>query len=168
VLVISRIEGYRSELHDAEDFRDIWEIVKDSVKDVLQQYRVGMMLFLDDLHLHVGAYHQVGTNNIVMNRVLLEVVESTVQDSLRINAFIYHILLHEYLHALGYISEREVKALVRQVSNACFGSQHVVTQLANEGPWTVLQNIPLRSFQMPKRMIEIVKDFESSNQNYIA
>ena len=142
--------------------------MKDTVKDELQQYRVGMMLFLDDLHLYVGAYHQVGTNNIVMNRVLLEVVESTVHDPLRVNAFIYHILLHEYLHALGYINEREVRSLVRQVSNACFGSQHVVTQLANEGPWTILQNIPLRRFQVPKRMIEIVKDFDSSNQNYIA
>jgi hypothetical protein len=142
--------------------------VKDSVKDVLHQYRVGMMLFLDDLHLQVGAYHQVGTNNIVMNRVLLEVVESTIHDPLRVNAFIYHILLHEYLHAVGYISEREVKSLVRQVSKACFGTQHVVTQLANAGPWSILQNIPLRPFQVPKRMIEIVKDFDSSNQNYIA
>lgn len=142
--------------------------MKDSVKDVLQQYRVGMMLFLDDLHLQVGAYHQVGTNNIVMNRVLLEVVESTIHDPLRVNAFIYHILLHEYLHAVGYINEREVKSLVRQVSNACFGTQHVVTQLANAGPWSILQNIPLRPFQVPKRMIEIVKDFDSSNQNYIA
>jgi hypothetical protein len=127
-----------------------------------------MMLFLDDLHLQVGAYHQVGTNNIVMNRVLLEVVESTIHDPLRVNAFIYHILLHEYLHAVGYISEREVKSLVRQVSKACFGTQHVVTQLANAGPWSILQNIPLRPFQVPKRMIEIVKDFDSSNQNYIA
>ncbi|MCW4041030.1 MAG: hypothetical protein NWE83_09810 [Candidatus Bathyarchaeota archaeon] len=142
--------------------------MKDSVKDVLQQYRVGMMLFLDDLHLQVGAYHQVGTNNIVMNRVLLEVVESTIHDPLRVNAFIYHILLHEYLHAVGYINEREVKSLVRQVSKACFGTQHVVTQLANAGPWSILQNIPLRPFQVPKRMIEIVKDFDSSNQNYIA
>ena len=164
---ITNISLYRKRLEEASDFRGVWEIVKDSVKTVLDQYRVSMMLFLDDLPLRMGAYHQVGTNNIVMNRVLLEVVEAATDNRVLANAFVYIILLHEYLHALGYIREADARALVREVAREAFGLDHVVDQLAILGPWSILKGIPLDLVQGPKRVMEVVKGFERASQDYI-
>jgi hypothetical protein len=163
-----KVLSYRERLEKARSYGEVWVIVKDSVRDVLNQYRVGMMLFLDDLPPQLGAFHPVGTNNIVMNRALLRVVESSAASRVTVNAFIYSILLHEYLHALGYLRESEVKPLVLKVSLECFGSDHIVSELASAGPWSVLGGIPLGSFSSPKRVIEIVKDFEEPSNRYIA
>jgi len=142
--------------------------VKDSVKEVLKQYRVGMMLFLDDLPLQLGAYHPVGTNNIVMNRALMDIVQVATENRVVVNAFAYSILLHEYLHAIGYLSEAQVRPLVVRVSEECFGPEHVAAQLARAGPWSILKGVPLDAVQAPRRVMEIVKDFERSSQRYIA
>ena len=44
-----KVEVYRSRIDKAKGFSEVWEIVKDTVKDSLGEYRVGMLLFLDDL-----------------------------------------------------------------------------------------------------------------------
>lgn len=160
-------EQYRLRLDRAEGFSEVWEIVKDSVKDSLGEHRVGMMLFLDDLPLRLGAYHPLGTNNIVLNRALVNIVEAATQTRRLLNAFIYSLLVHEYLHALGHVPEREVRPLVYQVSKYCFGEDHIVTRLAEKSPWAILRGIPLSRIEAPKRVIEIVKDFERTNQKYI-
>lgn len=159
---------YADKLEAALDFRGVWELVKASVKDVLHRYRAGILLFLDDLPLRLGAYHQVGTNNIVLNRALLDLVEDATRDHTTVNAFVYSLLLHEYLHALGYLQEADVRPLVQEVSEACFGPDHVVTRLAHAGPWSLLQHLPLDAVQGPRRVIAIVRDFEDTTTSYIA
>ncbi len=91
----SHVEAYRSKLDRAKDFNDVYEIVKDTVKRSLGRYRVGLMLVLDDLPIQVGAYHSVGSNSIVMNRLFLQIIQATASSRLVINSFIYTILLHE-------------------------------------------------------------------------
>ena len=163
----ARIDKYRSSIDRARGFSEVWEIVRDTVRDALGEHRVGMMLFLDDLPLQVGAYHRLGTNNIVLDRTLVQIVEAATQSKRLVNAFVYSLLVHEYLHALGHIPEGEVRPLVYQVSRDCFGEEHVVTRLAEKSPWALLKGIPLSRIEAPKRVIEIVKDFEKTNQSYI-
>jgi hypothetical protein len=164
----SRVNDYRPRLDSAEGYGEVWEIVKDTVKNSLGKHRVGMMLFLDDLPLRLGAYHSLGTNNIVLNRTLVNIVEATTKSRRLINAFVYVLLLHEYLHALGYVRESKVRRLVYQISRESFGESHVVSRLAEAGPWSLLKDIPLDTIEVPKRVMEIVKDFEKANQRYIA
>ena len=159
---------YRERLEAVRDFGTVWEIVKDAVKAVLHQYRVGIMLFLDDLPLQLGAYHPVGTNNIIMNRQLLEVVARNVEAPLKVNAFAFNILLHEYLHTIGYLREGEVRALVYKISRACFGEDHEVTRLASAGPWSTLKAVPFTTQPESKRGMEIVRDFDNSACCYIS
>lgn len=166
--ITDRVAKYRQRLLAANSYGKVWEIVKDSVMDILRKRRPGMMLFLDDLPFNLGAYHPVGTNNIVMNRALLKLIEAATDNPLFVKAFVYSVLLHEYLHALGYLGEGEVRPLVVAISEACFGYDHVVTRLAKEGPWALLRGIPLDGIQASKRVMEIVKDFERSSQTYIA
>ena len=85
------------------------------------------MLFLDDLPLQLGAYYPIGTNNIVLNRSLVEIVEASVCSKQTVNALVYNLLLHEYLHALGEYSEAEVRRMVVEVASKCFGEQHIAT-----------------------------------------
>jgi hypothetical protein len=164
---MSGLDENRRRLDDAEGYSAVWEVVKDNVRAVLNKQRRGMMLFLDDMPLRLGAYHPMGTNNIVLNRALVQLVEATATSKKLLNAFVYTLLLHEYLHALGYVREADVRPLVYRVSKACFGEEHVATRLAELGPWSILQGLPLDALRAPKRVIEIVKDFETSNQRYI-
>jgi hypothetical protein len=161
----SKSEGkFASRLDNAENYSQVWQIVKDTVEFAQGKKREGMMLFLDDLPLQLGAYYPVGTNNIVLNRSLVEIVESSVSSKPTVNALIYNLLLHEYLHALGELSEFEVRRMVVQVAKKCFGEQHIATVLACKSPWVLLKDVPLGPFNAPKRVMEIVKDFEKTGK----
>jgi len=162
-----QIAEYRSRIDKAQGYSEVWEIVKDSVKDSLGEHRGAMMLFLDDLPLQLGAYHPLGTNNIVLNRALVQIVEAATNSEKLVNAFAYSLLVHEYLHALGHVPEAEVRPLVYEVSRSCFGEDHVTTELAKKSPWALLKGLPLGRVEAPRRVIEIVKDFEKSTQRYI-
>jgi len=160
----SSVEGFRNRLEKAESYSQVWEIVKDSVEFSLDRRRGGMMLFLDDLPIQLGAYHPLGTNNIVLNRTLVQIVESALQSKRVVNALIYNLLLHEYLHALGGFSELEVRQLVYEVTKKCFGEDHIITLIAKKSPWALLRGIPLEGVNVPKRVMEIVKDFEKTDK----
>jgi hypothetical protein len=162
-------QTYGSKLDEAQGFGEVWELVKETVRNTLGKRRVSMMLFLDDLPLHVGAYHPLGTNNIVLNRAIIEIVEGVTKSRSIVNAFVYTLLLHEYLHALGYIPESEVHSLVYQVSKESFGGNSIVSQIARRGLRYILENIPLHKIPTPsKRAVEIVRDFDKTNHAYIS
>jgi hypothetical protein len=157
-------EEYRRRLDNAADYSEVWELVKDTVEHVFHNRRGSMMLFLDDLPIQLGAYHPLGTNNIVLNRVLVQIVEIAIDNKKMVNALIYNLLVHEYLHALGEVSEVKVRSLVLEVCKRSFGDDHIATQLAIKSPWSLLKGIPLDAVNVPKRVMEIVKNFEKSGE----
>ncbi len=161
------IRSYSLELEGAKGYGEVWEIVKDTVKNFLGKGRIGMMLFLDYLPLNLGAYHPVGTNNIVLNKSLVEIVAAATKTKLEVNAFIYTLLAHEYVHALGYLSEAEARHLVYQISRFSFGKNHLATRLARRSPWSLLKGVPIDGLTIPKSGMEVVKDFEKPKQDYI-
>ena len=165
---ISTEEEYQERLDHAKGFGDIYEIVKETVKRSLGEYRVGMMLYLDDLPLHLGAYYTVGTNNIVLNRNILNIIETSTQSSQTVNAFVYNILLHEYLHALGYLREIEVKELIQKITEESFEETYIATELGRNGPWSIIKDVPINMVETPKRLREVVKNFEKTETRYIA
>jgi len=160
-------ERFRSRLDNAKSYGEVWDIVKDSVKFSLHRRRGGMMLFLDDLPIQLGAYHPLGTNNIVLNRRLVQIVEAALKSKRVVNALIYNLLLHEYLHALGKYSEFDVRSLVYAIARKCFGEDHVATVVAKKSPWALLKGIPVEAVNAPKRVMEIVKDFEKADKYVI-
>ena len=155
-------------LDHAKGFGDVYEIVKETVKRSLGEYRVGMMLYLDDLPLQLGAYHPVGTNNIVLNRSILNIIEASTKSRQTVNAFVYNILLHEYLHALGYLRERKVRQLIQKITEESFEETHIATELGRNGPWSILKDVPINMFKTSKRLREVVKNFEKTDTRYIA
>jgi len=68
---------------------------------------------------------------------------------------------------LGYVKEPAVRQLVYKISRESFGEDHIATHMARRGPWTILRGLPIDKVEAPKRLIEVVKDFERTNQRYI-
>lgn len=160
----SAVEDYQDRLDKATDYGEIWKIVKETAKTSLNKQRSSMMLFLDDLPIQLGAYHTVGTNNIVLNRTLIRIVETVADSKKTVNALVYNLLLHEYLHALGEFSEYQVREMVYAIAKKCFGENHLATVIAKKSPWALLKDIPLEAINVSKRVIEIVKGFEKTDK----
>jgi len=124
--------GHESELAKAKDMADIFEVVKSAVKQATGMERSGLMLALANLgggmEGFVGAFYPVATNIIVMNNLPLRRIRETDPDLYK--PYVFHILLHEYLHALGIIDEVAVRKKVLEVSERTFGREHPVTQFA--------------------------------------
>jgi hypothetical protein len=157
-------QQFCSSLDKAKSYAEVWKIVKETAFFAVGKRRDSMMLFLDDLPLQLGAYFPVGTNNIVLNRALVEIVEASMSDKPTVNSLIYNLLLHEYLHALGDLSEIGVRRQVVEVAKKSFGEQHIATVIACKSPWVLLKDIPIGPFSAPKRVMEIVRDFEKTSR----
>src|SRR3972149_6387681 len=114
-----------AKLEECDNLADIFELVKDSVKKFLGQHRAGLMLGLANLGMRrgsfVGAFHPIGSNIIVMYKSPFDVALRPT-DKKVFNAYCFHLLLHEYLHALGYVSEEEVRDLVHRICGVASGA----------------------------------------------
>ncbi|MFC1803855.1 hypothetical protein ACFL0D_07830 [Thermoproteota archaeon] len=124
-------------------------------------HRVGLMLFLGNLPIRVGAFHPMGTNDIVINRRLLGSVLSLKQKS-----NVFAILVHEYLHSLGYLDERRVRRLTYRICQENFGKNHPTVEAALTGPWAELTDKDFQEIE-PELNLEMVKDFERIEGDYI-
>jgi len=159
--------NFVEKLNECSDFRSIFELVKSAVENTIGKKRVGLVLGLTDLPSFVGAFHQVGSNFIVMNKRLLNEVLETGNAKL-INAYIFHILLHEYIHSLGFLNEQETSILTYEISKKFFGEEHPTTLIARYGIGYFLSSIERIEFNEPEEIesIEIIEDIETDNLSY--
>src|SRR5207237_10575686 len=65
---------------------EVFQLVKRSVKTSIGRRRTGLMLGLADLPDYIGAFHQMGSNFIVMNRSLLDQITHLAKYRRYINA----------------------------------------------------------------------------------
>ena len=157
-------------LENAKGLADIFEVVKMAVRESLGQSRGGLMLGLADLGNHpsgwFGAFYPVGTNIIVMNKIpLLRIKESSPE---LYKPYAFHVLMHEYLHSLGYLDEGLVRKKVYEVTRSVFGDSHLTTQIAADTttyvPHLVYPNI---AWQPEELNIELVEGFDRGSVSYI-
>jgi len=152
---------------------DTFEEVKEVVRQKEKRTRAGLMLGLQELgatlNVFIGAYYPVSSNIIVMNKTpLRRIIETNPQ---LIKPYGFHILLHEYIHSLGFLDEEITRLKTYEISKKHFGEEHIITQLSTNikkffpnlvypiHGWIPLKNIP---------PIEIVQGFDKSNtENYI-
>lgn len=155
-------------LDQCRDFGDVFELVKKSAERSLGRRRAGLMLYLAKLPSHIGAFHTMGTNGIVMNRTTLDAITHSARSLREINCYVYSILLHEYLHALGYVAEQEVRKLVYDISLETFGPDHPATQIASKGPSAILPGLSYDEVPTKAPDLEVVPDLERTSQRYIS
>jgi len=131
-MTVNGITSFHSRLDSADDLADIFEIVKLAVRKTTGRERSGLMLGLANLgggpQGFVGAFYPVATNIIVMNNLPLRRIKET--DPALYKPYVFHILLHEYLHTLGIIDESATRRKTLDISLRLFGKDHPVTQFA--------------------------------------
>ena len=125
-----KLQDNRRALSSAEGFDTIFEMVKAATERSTGLHRAGLTLVLGDIPNDVGAYHEMGSNAIVMNRNLLRIVEKLSRSRGRRNSYVFMILLHEYLHSLGYTSDRQVRQLGRRIADEYLGKKHLASEMA--------------------------------------
>lgn len=158
---------FATRLDSCNGFPCIFELVKSAVKRTTGKGRVGLILGLSNLPTHIGGLHQLGSNFIIMNKKPLNAVIDTGNKKL-INAYVFHILLHEYIHSLGYVNEQEVQIITHTITEDVLGPDHLATKIARYGIGFITANLGgmTRQEQKPDRGIEIVRDVETDNLNY--
>ena len=160
---------FKKELEKAKEFPDIFEIVKESVRIVLNKSRAGLELGLAEIgntpQGFLGAYYVGGSNMIVMNQTPLRRIQETNQDLMK--PYIFTVLLHEYVHSLGFFNENETRQITADVACRTFGKSHVVCQMASN----INQFFPNLVYPegAPSFLskVELVKDFDKSSIRYI-
>lgn len=158
-------------LDQANTMPEIFEVVKEVVRRHLKKERSGLMLGLSNLGggtgYLVGGFFQVAGNMIVMNRLPLARIQET--DPRLYKPYIFHILLHEYIHSIGYLDEASTRPLVHDISRSEFGEEHVVTDLAR-GWQKYMPNLvyPVVGWEPEGGFsVEVVRGFDPDSTSYI-
>jgi hypothetical protein len=117
------------------DYDAVFRVVRGAVRRALGIERPGLGLGLSNLPPQLGAYWQVTGNLIVLNENLVETMRAHARSPVELNSFVYVILAHEYLHALGYLDERAVRQVTAHVTRTAFGAEHPATRMAEGDLW---------------------------------
>lgn len=152
---------------------DTFEEVKSVVQKHQNRSRAGLMLGFQELGASlrgfIGAYFPVASNIIVINKTPLRRITQTKPSLLQPYGF--HVLLHEYIHSLGFLDEDITKQLTYEISKKHFGQKHIITELAtNMEKYFPNLVYPIHGWRPQKQFppIEIIQGFDRSNtHNYI-
>ena len=162
---------YEKRIQDAKSIAEIFSIVQDIVKKYLKEDQAGLLVGISDLGIggqgFIGAYYSLSGNMIILNKKPLMRILQT--NPYLYNYYVFHVLLHEYLHAIGSLNEAQTRQLTYEISNHFFGQNHVLTQLASNME-KFLPNVtyPGITFQPPETLdIEFVLGIDRKNLNYI-
>ncbi|MDA4124181.1 MAG: hypothetical protein OK438_01830 [Thaumarchaeota archaeon] len=157
----------RRRLAATEGFDAIFEMVKSATELSLGMHRAGLTLVLGDIPNSVGAYHEMGSNAIVMNRNLLRIVQKLSRSGVKRNSYVFMILLHEYLHSLGYTDDRQVRNLSRQIASEYFGGKHPAGEMAVMPLNKFFPDLGKYAVFRDKGEYETIRKFDSSSTPYI-
>jgi hypothetical protein len=158
----------RGKLASAEGFDEVFELVKKAVDQVLGVHRAGLTLVLGDIPNQVGAYHEMGSNAIVMNRNLMKIVWRSTRSRNRRNAYTFMILLHEYLHTLGFADDAQVRELSRKITDVYIGKGHIAGEMAVAPLDRFFPEVSQFAMFRDNGSFETVRKFDSSSTSYIA
>jgi len=163
--------NFHTRLENAKTLADIFEVVKASVWESQRKSRAGLMLGLANLGNHpqgfFGAFYPVGSNVIVMNKIPLERIKETRPELYK--PYIFHVLLHEYMHTLGYLSESGVRVMVLEITRSVFGEEHLATRIAADTTHFFKNLVyPNAAWQPDDMNLELVEGFDRGSTSYIA
>ena len=154
-------------INERMSYDSIFMTVKKVVKSVTGQERAGLGLALSNLPSGLGAFWQVGGNYIVMNELLIDAMEKIAKNNLKFNSFIFTILIHEYLHSIGYYDESEARKMSHFVTKRHFGEQHPATVMSSDDLWRIFPQLRYIPGGDGSSM-RIISKFDTDATSYIA
>ena len=162
---------FTRKLDQAQNLSDLFELVKRAVEAVLGRTRAGLMLALADLGNHpqgfLGAFYPIASNVIVMNKVPLLRIQET--NPALYKPYAFYVLLHEYLHSLGFVDERVCREQSHRILETLFGMDALVTQISGDTT-RFFPNLvfPDAAWQPSELSLEFVRGFDRGSASYIA
>ncbi|MHA2036182.1 MAG: hypothetical protein ACW98X_07100 [Promethearchaeota archaeon] len=125
----------------------IFEQVKEDVRKIYGKKRAGLSLGLVEMGMYkggfIGGMHFSPGTDIVMNKTPLKILLEQQPYEI-IWAYTYHILLHEYIHALGALNEMICRDITLRISEAIFTEDdHPAIILAKKGIGAYFPNLHL-------------------------
>jgi hypothetical protein len=168
---------YRERISHVKDFNDAFELVKMAVNEKFKMHRAGLSLILQGLPNNLGAYHILGSNMIILNRKILDIIRLSKSNE-GYNSYLFMVLAHEYIHSFGIVDEIEVRNMTYDLCKSLLGEDHVASIMARYQPWAVFPELNIyennnntdstkisnNSFE---KNFEIVKNFDETTQTYI-
>ena len=70
-----REQHYGNKILQLADFNQAFELVKLAVEDKFKMHRAGLSLILQGLPTKLGAYHILGSNLIIVNKRILNIIK---------------------------------------------------------------------------------------------
>ena len=166
LFVMNKFENRNVEKCLIESFEE----VKKAVKKIEGRSRAGLMLGLQELgsslNGFIGAYYPISSNIIVVNNTPLRRIIETNPDLLKPYGF--HVLLHEYIHALGFLDEEFTKQKTYEITKKYYGEKHAATKFSTD----IKQFFPNLVYPIQgwlpsnqTQTIKLIKGFDRSNTN---
>jgi len=149
-----------------KDFNEAFELVKLAVNSKFNMHRAGLSLILQGLPSRIGAYHILGSNVIVVNRTILNMIQQ--QKSIEeYNSYLFMVLAHEYLHSFGIIDELGVRQMTYDLCSSLLGIDHPASMMAKGDPSTLFPELTLLKADRFDEQFEVIKNFDKTTQSYI-
>ncbi|MFX1390981.1 MAG: hypothetical protein ACFE9Z_13030 [Promethearchaeota archaeon] len=125
----------------------IFRKVKKDVKKIYGRHRAGLSLGFMEMGMQgsrfIGGMHFNPGTDIVMNKTPLKKILEEQSYEI-VWAYTYHILLHEYIHSLGIIDERQCREITKRISEEVFEEpDHPAIVLATKGIGAYFPNLHL-------------------------
>lgn len=134
VCCMSNKNSRGNELEKCNSLKEVFSLVHDSVKELMRQSRAGLDIGLRELGNSssgvLSAFYPVGSNIIVINVTPIRRIMQTEPKLFR--PYIFAVLLHEYLHSLGYIDEASTRKLSHAICRELFGDEHLATRISED------------------------------------
>ncbi len=158
--------NYRVKLSKVKDFNETFELVKSAVDAKFKMHRAGLSLVLQVLPTQLGAYHILGSNMIIMNKRILDIIKLR-KSLLEYNAYLFMVLCHEYFHSFGIVDEKQVRIMTYDLCQSLLGDDHPSSLMAKYEPWKVFPELQLYQTNKFEDRFEIIKNFDKTTQSYI-
>ncbi len=147
------------------NYDNILTEVKKIVKKYIKKSRpIGLAFSYFDVS--VGAFWVEGGNYITMNANILDAMDKMQKSRLEKEALVKVLLMHEYIHSLGYEDELVTRNITKDIMGREFGTESLEFKLSDDGPWALYPELTSYPGYVSNK-INVVTNFDSENTNYI-
>jgi hypothetical protein len=160
-------QRYIDKVMNLRDFNDAFELVKAAVEQRFNMHRAGLSLVLQGLPGFLGAYHVLGSNMIIVNKRILNLIRGSKSVE-QYNSFLFTVLTHEYLHSFGITDEHRVRNMTHEVCRSLLGEDHPATVMARYEPWAIFPELASLYSSGFDNKFEVVKEFDKKGYSYIS
>lgn len=159
-------EYYRHKILHLSDFNEAFELVKSTVEARYKMHRAGLSLILQVMPTNLGAYHVLGSNLIIANKRILDIIKKYKSNE-EYNSYLFMVLVHEYLHSFGIIDELQVRKMTYTLIASLVGEDHMATSMARYQPWSLFPELNLFHNNSFEQKFEVIRNFDKTTQSYI-